>query len=251
MKKRTTLYDTHQRLYEALILLADEDPSKPIAGAYELMKEVWYFINSDQATFNGKEIEKIKRPLYVNPVLIGKPEFNDFFEAELIYSSTLGGLALIEQDFIDEMSSWIEHKITNHQLAVTHKRKYTGFLEHLKTKNAPPQQNENPTQISFIANEYALAYIFDLNASGKHVPTNRSEGGYDAKQIKKDSSLFKSYNKTPDGFYRAVKRVLEFDLNTEQDLNHISMDWRNAVKKLSNNWLVTEQYLKDKGLIEE
>lgn len=122
----------------------------------------------------------------------------------------------------------------------------------IKVSTSPPQQSEKPKPTNYKADEYALAYIFDLHAEGKQVPINRIEGGFSAKQIRQDSTLFSSYDKTPDGFYRAVRKiVLEYDLNKKTDLENISMDWHNAVKGLSNNWSATKQYLIDKGLIKE
>jgi len=124
--------------------------------------------------------------------------------------------------------------------------------ENRQNKTEPPQPINNKTKsVKYKADEYALAYIFDLYAEGKQVPKNRIEGGLSAKKIKDDSTLFSSYDKTPDGFYRAVKKVLTYDLNKPKDLQNISNDWYNAIKVLSNNWALTEQYLKDKNLIKE
>lgn len=114
-----------------------------------------------------------------------------------------------------------------------------------------PQPIVEQKPIKYGANEYALTYIFDLCAIGQRVPTNRIEGSFDAKKIKKDASKFPTYDKAPDTFYRAVKYVLQYDLNKPTDLQNISKDWLNAVRNLSTNWVTTEQYLKDKKLIEE
>ena len=59
------------------------------------------------------------------------------------------------------------------------------------------------------------------------------------------------YDKAPDTFYRAVKKVLNYDLNKPTDLLNISKDWLNAVRNLSPDWKTTEQYLKNKELIKE
>jgi hypothetical protein len=114
-----------------------------------------------------------------------------------------------------------------------------------------PQPIVKQKPIKYGANEYALTYIFDLYAIGRQVPTNRVEGSFDAKKIKQDASIFPNYDKAPDTFYRAVKFVLKYDLNKPTDLQNISKDWLNAVRNLSNNWVTTEQYLKNKRLIEE
>ncbi len=115
----------------------------------------------------------------------------------------------------------------------------------------PPQPIVKQKPIKYGANEYALTYIFDLYAIGQQVPINRIEGSFDAKKIKQDASKFPMYDKAPDTFYRAVKSVLEYDLNKPTDLQNISKDWLNAVRNLSTNWVITEQYLKDKNLIGE
>jgi len=117
--------------------------------------------------------------------------------------------------------------------------------------NLPPQPIVKQKPIKYGANEYALTYIFDLYAIGQQVPINRIEGSFDAKKIKQDASKFPMYDKAPDTFYRAVKFVLEYDLNKPTDLQNISKDWLNAVRNLSTNWVITEQYLKDKNLIGE
>lgn len=115
----------------------------------------------------------------------------------------------------------------------------------------PPQPIDEQKPIKYGAKEYALTYIFDLYATGKQVPINRIEGSFDAKKIKQDVSEFPMYDKAPDTFYRAVKSVLEYDLNKPTDLQNISKDWLNAVRNLSTNWVITERYLKDKNLIGE
>ena len=118
-------------------------------------------------------------------------------------------------------------------------------------KALPPQPIVKQKPIKYGANEYALTYIFDLYAIGQQVPINRIEGSFDAKKIKQDASKFPMYDKAPDTFYRAVKSVLKYDLNKPTDLQNISKDWLNAVRNLSTNWVITEQYLKDKNLIGE
>ncbi|MDW7691475.1 hypothetical protein R9C00_17990 [Flammeovirgaceae bacterium SG7u.111] len=121
------------------------------------------------------------------------------------------------------------------------------YQELLSKSGLVTQSNSSKkTSKKFIANEHALAYIFDLYAEGKQVPINRTEGGLNAKEIKR-IGIEKGFDK-PDTFYRAVKNVLKFDLNKTKDLNNISKDWFNGVKTLSNNWVKTSEYLKEKGL---
>jgi hypothetical protein len=142
-------FTTHEKLFEALIFSANEEQNAPIAGAYFLLKEVWFFLNSDSATFNGKEVEKYKRPLFVNPVIIGKPEFDKFFDAEITYCSTQNKINLKEQDFVTDLTNWIEKKSKKESLSIPRKRKFNEFLEYLKTKALPPQPisvNESRTK---------------------------------------------------------------------------------------------------------
>ncbi len=127
----------------------------------------------------------------------------------------------------------------------------TTIQQHPNIEPLPPQPIIKQKPIKYGANEYALTYIFDLYATGQQVPINRIEGSFDAKKIKEDASKFPNYDKAPDTFYRAVKNVLTYDLNKLTDLQNISKDWLNAVRNLSANWVTTEQYLKDKKLIEE
>jgi hypothetical protein len=127
--------------------------------------------------------------------------------------------------------------------------KYIDWVNNELTKETISKDGTPPKK--YIANEYALTYIFDLYAIGQQVPINRIEGSFDAKKIKQDASKFLTYDKAPDTFYRAVKSVLEYDLNKPTDLQNISKDWLNAVRNLSTNWAKTEQYLKDKNLIGE
>lgn len=146
---------------------------------------------------------------------------------------------------------------------------FDGFVYGLKTlaeyydiysvsinDNAPstPQQAEpEPAKTlinslpKYTAKEFALAYIFDKHAKKELPPTNPIEGGLAKKIIKEEKP--EDCPQQPDTFYRAVKKVLEYDLNNEKDLKYISNRWLDAVKKLSKDWQQTEQYLKDKDLI--
>ena len=107
-------------------------------------------------------------------------------------------------------------------------------------------------QQSFIANEYALAYIFDLYAKGKQVPQNPIEGGLAAKEIERIGKEVYNFPKEPDSFYRAVKTVKgKYDINKKEDLENISKRWCEAVRFLSKDWNTVSEYLKDKRLITE
>ncbi|MBU3660715.1 MAG: hypothetical protein FGM14_12625 [Flavobacteriales bacterium] len=135
-------YSTHEKLFEAVIFSANEEQNKPIIGGYELLKEVWFYLNSDSATFNGKEVEKYKRPLFINPVINGKPEFNDFLDAEIKYCSTQNKINLTEQDFISDLCNWIEKKSKNESLTTSRKRKYNEFFNFINERKNEFESNE-------------------------------------------------------------------------------------------------------------
>ncbi len=110
---------------------------------------------------------------------------------------------------------------------------------------------EQETPKKFIANEYALAYIFDLYVNGKQIPVNRTDGGYNKKELIQIGFELYQIDKMKDTFYRAVKKVVTYDLNKQKDLALISQNWLEAVKTLSKDWNKTQQYLIDKKLIGE
>lgn len=153
-------YTTHEKLFEAVIFSVNESENKPIEGAFELLKEVWFFLNSDTATFNGKDVEKYKRPLLVNPIIVGKPEFEGFFEAEITYCLTQNKIGLKEQDFIKDISDWIEKKRNEERLSIPQKRKFKEFLEYLKTK-ALPHQTIVKQKPELKIDQIALKYVYE------------------------------------------------------------------------------------------
>lgn len=118
----------------------------------------------------------------------------------------------------------------------------------LKNEDASNKVDSSPPKRKFIANEKALAYIFDLYATGKQIPENHTEGGLSAKEIKKIGAE-KGFDK-PDTFYRAVRNVSKYDLSRKRDLNNISHGWLTAVETLSDHWDKTREYLIQQGLIE-
>jgi hypothetical protein len=160
----------------------------------------------------------------------------------------------IKTDFLQNKSHWDVETGTPFdrkcELEIE-KLKFFTELESTPAQIANLKLSDKQKPIKYVANEYALTYIFDLYAIGQQVPTNRIEGGFNAMKIKKDASKFPNYDKAPDTFYRAVKHVLRYDLNKPTDLQNISKDWLNAVSNLSTNWAKTEQYLKDIELIGE
>jgi hypothetical protein len=105
-------------------------------------------------------------------------------------------------------------------------------------------------QPKFIANEYALAYIFDLYSQGKQIPKNIVEGSYDAKELRRIGKEVYQFEK-PDTFYRAVLKVASYDLNKNEFLGAISNRWLDAVRALSKNWNAVSEFLTEKQLIRE
>lgn len=170
--QNTANWKTHEKLFDALIFSANEEQKKPIAGAFWLLKEVWFFIHSDKATFNGKEVEKYKRPLYVNPVITGNPEFDKFLEAEITYCSTQNRIKLIDQDFMNDMNEWIEQRSKDKTVSIARKRKYNEFLTYLISKktNDLGIKKEQDIEHPFSSQEnYDLFRYFDqwFKPSGK------------------------------------------------------------------------------------
>jgi hypothetical protein len=102
----------------------------------------------------------------------------------------------------------------------------------------------------FNLNENALAYIFDLYADGMPIPQNEIDGGYTKKGITKDGIEMYQFENN-DSFYRAVRKVANYDLNKVQHLENISKRWLDAIKKISKNWIKVEKYLRSKELIGE
>src|SRR5690554_5279789 len=100
----------------------------------------------------------------------------------------------------------------------------------------------------FKADEYALAYLFDLHASGKRVPTKKD--GLDKEAIKLLAEERDPEHK-PDSFYRSVKKLLRYDLNNPKYLNDISTRWEHVVKELSSDSERMIAYLTEKKLIDE
>ncbi len=108
--------------------------------------------------------------------------------------------------------------------------------------------NESPKK--YTAKEYALAYILELFSAGKQVPTNRNEGGLNKKHLESIGLERTNKNLKPSTFYDAVKDVLPIVIaNKKVEFQHLSNDWLNAVRDISNNNEEIEEYLKIKNLI--
>ncbi|MCA6438156.1 MAG: hypothetical protein IM592_16975 [Bacteroidetes bacterium] len=188
----------------------------------------------------------LKQFLNAKQKLLGKI-FNELLEKNEFIKSQINESEEIINYYSDRYKNSLE-KFEKFPTVVGRKA-YKVWLE-----NLPPQQNETEKEKensrTFTANEYALAYIFDLDASGKSIPINPTEGGYNKKKlIKIGYDLYKLDNKK-DTFYRAVKKIANnYDRNKQIDLKNISQNWIEAVRMLSRHWDKTQKYLIEKKLI--
>lgn len=143
------------------------------------------------------------------------------------------------------------------------------FCENEKPKKTIPtihiEEEEKPSQVSSIdyskynkehngltAKEFALAYLFRLNAYGQQVPRNRLDDKLDAKELKRIGAKEYGFAKG-DTFYRAVKNIKEdnkYKLNSRKELEHISKGWLNAVLKINNHDEQVKSYLEINNLLE-
>ena len=125
------MFQSHYQLYNALIFASNESEEQPISGAVEIIRKVWFFVNSDNATFNGKRIGRVDRPIFVNPVLIGKANFDQFFKSDVWFDSKMHNIKLTEHDFINDITDWVELQInSNTKHSATRLRKYNEFLDY-------------------------------------------------------------------------------------------------------------------------
>lgn len=133
---------THEILYKALIFSVNEGINRPIEGAFERIKGIWYFINSKNATIDGKEVEKFNRSLYVNPDLTSLSNKINFFEREVTFCGTRNNLSLSENDFISDFIKWIDKQLKVEGLPIEHERKYNDFKSYLFAVKADKKDNE-------------------------------------------------------------------------------------------------------------
>lgn len=230
-------FNTHEKLFEAVIFSANEVQDKPIEGAFELLKQVWFFLNSDSVTFNGKNIDKYIRPLLINP------EFDNFFEAEITYCSMQNKIGLNEHDFIVDISNWIRKKSKDESFSIPQKRKFNEFLEFINIKALPPQPIINLTNPKkYNAKHYLLAYLFECNAKGESYPIGNKK---ELERIGNERMGTGKGNR----FYKVFNEIINKDLNTENNLFEIGGEyWRKAVIELSKTPELVEKYLQSKQL---
>lgn len=114
-----------------------------------------------------------------------------------------------------------------------------------------PNGNNTEVKVKYKAKEYALAYIFDLYSKGEQIPINRTnDAGFDKKILECIGSEKTNGNFKGNTFYNAVKEIInKYNINSLQDLNLISSDWKNAVLAISENDNEIIKYLKNNSLM--
>lgn len=137
-KKLVSLkFSSHEQLITAMIYSANETEDFPIDGAFEVLKELWFFIHSDQAFFNGKSIEKERRPLLVNPKFGGKkPDFSNYFKATIEYNQKRNNVKLTESEFITETLEWIDGFLLSKNVSTERIRKLQEFSAYLNERRS-------------------------------------------------------------------------------------------------------------------
>jgi len=243
------------------IPFTDFDKSKSLFNGKPFLK---YYIESYQRGKSDfeKGFKLSPDTLYRNPEAYVRNLHHNYFHAKVIGTVTRtenNGWCywkneiplLINKGIIAEIGYYSAFIASVWELAEIHPKLFASFdkCEH----STPPQQTETKTEQpkKFIANEFALAYIFDLFATGKQIPINRTEGGYNKKELIEKGVELYQFDKKKDTFYRAVKHVASFDLNNKQYLEQISKNWVEAVSELSKDWCKTKEYLIEKELIRE
>ncbi len=137
-------------VYKAIINFANEKEGTPIEGGYLLMMRIWFFLNSESATFNGKEIPKSARSLKVNEGKVFKvnvDQLSKFHSAEIDCDGIKDGINLTEIDFIEEISDWIINLLNQNKINGAHKkRKFHEFLKFLEQKRNESLGSNNGDQ---------------------------------------------------------------------------------------------------------
>jgi hypothetical protein len=120
------------------------------------------------------------------------------------------------------------------------------FLKYLKNRcqEQPATEPTSKQNKKISQKAYALAYILDTYAAGKHLPTT-DDGALDMTELMR---IGESKGCTGDTFYRAVKNIRLRDLNNSRDLQGILPNWRNIILSISNDKDLLNSYLKEKKL---
>lgn len=245
------------------IPFTDYDKSKSLFNGKPFLK---YYIESYQRGKSDfeKDFKLSPDTLYRNPEAYVRNLHHNYFHAKVIGTVTRtenNGWSywksempfLINKGIIAEIGYYSAFIASVWELAEIHPKLFASFdkCEHSTPPQQPETETEQETPKKFKANEYALAYIFDLYATGKQIPENITEGGYNKKELMKKGVELYQYGKNKDTFYRAVKHVVTFDLNNKQYLEQISKRWVESVRELSKDWSKTKEYLIEKKLIGE
>jgi hypothetical protein len=136
-------FKTEEKLMGALIMSSNDTEETPIEGAYELLKELWFVMNSDSVTFDGKEVPHELRRLMISPYSAGKkPDFTDYFDAEKVPSYRRRGVHLKESHFQVDLLAWIKNKLSELSLTPERKEKYEQFEAYIKTKGDSKPKHE-------------------------------------------------------------------------------------------------------------
>lgn len=161
------MYNKVDLLYKAIIYSANEKEDLKIEDGYEFMKKTWFFMNSDRAYYNGEEIEPFKRSLCVNPIIVGKPEWEEFYNAEVTYSSTINNLEIPESDFIDDMLIWIKKQLESETIG--RKRKMLEFEKYLNQYKLKRKPKITKFKWFDIGLEFARGTVYQVYNSNKDI----------------------------------------------------------------------------------
>lgn len=104
--------------------------------------------------------------------------------------------------------------------------------------------NNSINKHKITAKHHALTYLLELNALGKQVPL--SDGGLAQNKIV--GIGVKRIGKNGSGFVKAVRELLQNDLNSISYLKNVSNNWREIVLELSEKPNELEEYLKSKNM---
>jgi hypothetical protein len=120
-------------LFKFIIFTANEVENKPIKGAYECLKEIWFFLESDTATIEGATKGKFVRFFSMHTLnpKTDKSEFS-FFNHDYTYCGKRNKIKLTESDFQNELIKWIDKQLSFEGLKSEHERKYNEFKSYIK-----------------------------------------------------------------------------------------------------------------------
>lgn len=140
MKK--LIVTTHEFLYKALIYSVNEGENRPIEGNYEGIKDIWFFVNSDRATFEGKEVKKEYRGFCVNPDFLALTKNIKFFDSDYTFCGTRNKIKLVESDFQNDFIKWIDRQLSFEGLKSEHERKHNEFRSYIETLMVQPEETK-------------------------------------------------------------------------------------------------------------